>query len=129
MDAAVITAQQQWMGSFRQGNATGVAAIYAEDAQLLPAYSPAISGRNAIQAFWQGCLDMGIGTVQRIPFEVDYLTDTVNEVGDYRFLDRHERVLDVGKYVVIWKQQHGQWQIYRDMWTSNLPPAQRIAKV
>ena len=119
--AALILTHQQLLASFRQGNALGIAAIYAEEGQLLPAYSAAISGRTAIQAFWQGCIDMGIYAMQRTPREVDCLTNTVNEVGTYHFLDRHNHVLDIGKYVLIWKWQQGQWQIQRDIWTSNLP--------
>ncbi len=119
--AAILAAHHRLMTSFAQGDAVGVAAVYGEDGHLLPAYSAAIRGRSAIQAFWQGCMDMGICAMQRTPSEVDFLGDTVNEMGEYRFLDRHGRVLDVGKYIIIRKYQHGQWQIQRDMWTSNLP--------
>lgn len=58
--------------------------------------------------------------MQRTPSEVDSLDGTLNEVGEYRFLDRQQRVLDVGNYVIIWKEQGGQWQIQRDIWTSAL---------
>jgi len=119
--AAIMTIHQQWMASFRQGDAAGIAALYAEAGQLLPTYSATICGRAAIQAFWQGCIDMGIGTMQRTPREVDCLIETINDVGEYRFLDHQNRVLDVGKYVVIWKWQQGLWQIQRDIWTSSLP--------
>jgi ketosteroid isomerase-like protein len=122
--AAVMAAHQAWMASFRQGDAAGVAALYAEAGQLLPAYSTAISGRAAIQAFWQGCIDMGICAMSCTPLEVDCLAETVNEVGEYRFLVCHNRVLDVGKYVVIWKLQRGQWKVQRHIWTSNRPAAQ-----
>lgn len=114
-------AQCQWMASFAQGQIAQLAALYSEDGQLLPAYSATISGRAAIQAFWQGCFDMGIHRVQRTPLEVDCLTNTAHEVGEYRFCNRHGRVLDIGKYVVIWKAQQGEWQIQHDIWTSNLP--------
>jgi len=124
LHATVAAIYQRLLVSFAQRDVATVAAIYAEDGQILPVYSPAISGRAAIQAFWQGCIDMGIGAMRRTPREVDCLGDTSNEMGDYAFLDRHGRVLDVGKYVVIWKKQHGQWQIQRDIWTSNLPAAQ-----
>lgn len=127
--AAVRRAHQQWLARFQQGDAAGVAAIYAEEGQLLPAYSAAISGRSAIQAFWQGCIDMGICAMHHTPHEVDCLADTVNEVGEYCFLDRYNQVLDVGKYVVIWKWQQGQWQIQRDIWTSNLPDKQDYGNI
>lgn len=118
---AIHTAQQRAWHNFRQGDAAGVAALYLVDGQLLPAYSPAINGRAAIQAFWQGCVDMGIGAMLRTTNAIDCLTDTVNEVGIYRFLDRQGQVLDVGKYVTIWKLQQGVWQVRCDIWTSDLP--------
>ncbi|MBX3013553.1 MAG: DUF4440 domain-containing protein [Caldilineaceae bacterium] len=113
--------QHQWQSYFHQGNAAGIAALYTETGQLMPAYSPAIRGRQAIQAFWQGFLDMGIYTMLRESTTLESLTATVNETGAYRFLDRRRRILDVGKYVIIWKATHWQWQIHCEIWTSNLP--------
>lgn len=86
----------------------------------MPAYSDAICSRPAIQAFWQGCFDMGIGAMVREPHTFDILTYTANEIGVYRFLDTRNRLLDVGKYVTIWQQRRGLWQIHCDIWTSNL---------
>lgn len=87
----------------------------------MPAYSAAICRRPAIQAFWQGCFDMGIGAMLREPSTIDYLLNTANEVGAYRFLDSRNRLLDVGKYVTIWQQRQNLWQIHCEIWTSNLP--------
>lgn len=114
-------AYQQFMASFDLGNGAGAAAIYAENAQLLPAYSAAIVGRAAIQAFWQGCMDVGVCALQRQPAEAEQLNGTINEVGAYRIYGRGGKLLDVGKYIAIWKWEHEQWQIYRDIWTSSLP--------
>jgi ketosteroid isomerase-like protein len=120
--ATAITAiHHQLMASFAQQDAAGVAMVYAEDGQVLPAYSAAILGQAAIQAFWQGCIDMGIGMLQREPAEVDLLYETANEVGTYKLYGRNGKVIDIGKYIVIWKQQAGKWKIHRDIWTSNLP--------
>jgi hypothetical protein len=33
---------------------------------------------------------------------------------------RTGKAIGVGKYVVIWKQQAGQWKIHCDIWTSAL---------
>jgi hypothetical protein len=113
--------QQQWLTSFAKGDAAGLAMLYTMEGQLMPAYSAAICGRPAIQAFWQGCFDMGIGAMLREPSTIDTLTHTANEIGAYCFLDRRNRLLDVGKYVTIWQWRQGVWQIHCDMWTSNLP--------
>jgi uncharacterized protein (TIGR02246 family) len=120
--SAVFAAHHRLMRSFAQGDAAGVAAIYTEEGQLLPAHSTAICGRAAIRAFWQGCIDMGMNGLQRTPTELTLLGATANELGHYTLSGRDGKVLDVGKYVVIWQEQDGAWKIYRDIWTSNLPP-------
>ena len=117
---AIWIVAQQWRCYFRQGNATGLATLYTVTGQLMPAYSAAICGRPAIQAFWQGCFDMGINAMLRDPHTIDALTDTAHEIGSYHFLDTRNRLLDVGKYVTIWQQRRGLWQIHCDIWTSNL---------
>ncbi len=116
----ICWAAQQWQSHFRQGDAAGLARLYTETGQLMPAYSAAICRRPAIQAFWQGCFDMGIGAMVREPSTIDYSLNTANEIGAYRFLDRRNRLLDVGKYVTIWQHHQGLWQIHCDIWTSNL---------
>lgn len=111
---------QQWLCYFRQGNAAGLATLYTVTGQIMPAYSAAICGRPAIQAFWQGCFDMGIGAMLREPATIDCLLTTANEIGVYRFLDTRNRLLDVGNYVTIWQRRQAIWQIACDIWTSNL---------
>jgi ketosteroid isomerase-like protein len=32
------------------------------------------------------------------------------------------RALDKGKYIVIWKQEDGQWKLHRDIFNSSMPP-------
>lgn len=119
--AVIHAAHELLMRSLAQQDAAAVAAIYSEDGQVLPAYSKVIAGKPAIQAFWQGCLDMGITSLQRNSVEMELFHATANEVGNYLLYGRNGKVIDVGKYVVIWKEQGGQWKIHRDIWTSNLP--------
>jgi hypothetical protein len=33
------------------------------------------------------------------------------------------KVLDKGKYIVIWKKEDGTWKLHRDIWTTSVPPA------
>ena len=37
------------------------------------------------------------------------------ETGTYEMKDDKKNVKDKGKYVVIWKQEGGQWKLYRDI--------------
>ena len=59
--------------------AAGVAALYTEQGQLLPPNADFMIGRQAIQAFWQGAMDMGIATAKIEILEVEGHGDTVIE--------------------------------------------------
>jgi hypothetical protein len=41
----------------------------------------------------------------------------------YRLQGAGGQVLDMGKYVVIWKQEAGQGKLHRDIWNSSRPAA------
>jgi ketosteroid isomerase-like protein len=47
--------------------------------------------------------------------------DTAVEIGRYT-LSGGGQVMDRGKYLVIWKQKDGQWQLHRDIWNTHVPP-------
>jgi uncharacterized protein (TIGR02246 family) len=42
-----------WTAAFNKGDARAVAAMYAEDAYVLPPGSDIVKGRAAIEAFWR----------------------------------------------------------------------------
>ena len=48
--------------------------------------------------------------------------NTAIEEGKYTLRGESGNVLDRGKYIVIWKQQVGQWKLHRDIWTTSLTP-------
>ena len=43
------------------------------------------------------------------------------ETGTYEMYGDNNKTLDKGKYVVVWKQENGQWKIYRDIWNTSMP--------
>jgi uncharacterized protein (TIGR02246 family) len=55
----IRTLIETWEKCANTKDASGIAAMYAEDATLLPPGQPAIKGRENIQAFWQGFFDAG----------------------------------------------------------------------
>jgi uncharacterized protein (TIGR02246 family) len=119
--AAIAAPIEQFTAAFRRGDAAATAAVYTEDAQVLPPNSEIVSGRQAIQTLWQGAMDMGIKAVNLETVEVEGHGHTAHEVGKYTLQGMEGQVLDTGKYVVIWKQEAGQWQLHRDIWNSSRP--------
>ena len=118
----IKAANQQFMSAFGRGDAAGVAQLYTEDGQVLPPQSEPITGRPGIQAFWQGAMDMGVKAAKLESVEVDGHGVTAIEVGKYELYAAGQQRVDTGKYVVIWKQEHGDWRLWRDIWNTSLPP-------
>ncbi len=101
---AIAAADEKFMAAFNRGDAAGLAALYTENGQVLPPNSDFVTGRQAIQAFWQGAMDMGIKGAKLEIVEVEGLGDTAIEVSKYTLSGEAGQVLDTGKYIVIWKQ-------------------------
>jgi uncharacterized protein (TIGR02246 family) len=119
--AAIEAANAQWMAKFNQGDSAGVAALYTANGQLLPPHSDMVSGTQAIAKFWQGAFEAGIKKAKLDTVEAEGHGDMAHEVGKYTLMGDGDKVLDAGKYVVIWKRQDGQWKLHRDIWNSSQP--------
>ena len=62
--------------------------------------------------------------LQKAKLETVELEDhgtTAVEVGCYT-LSGGGQVMDSGKFIVIWKQEGGQWKLHRDSWNSSMAP-------
>jgi uncharacterized protein (TIGR02246 family) len=117
----------------------GAAALYAEDAIVLPPNQAAVQGRAAIQAFLEASPPTSNFQVQileieggaDLAYERGTYSETVTPTGAAPIEDR-------GKYLTTWrKQADGSWKMLRDIWNSDLPlpapekpaaPAKKTAK-
>jgi uncharacterized protein (TIGR02246 family) len=116
---AIESANERFMQAFAQADAARLASLYTEDGQLLPPGGETAHGWEAIRAFWQAALDSGISAARLEIAEVEDHGDTAIEASRYTLLGAGEQVLDQGKYIVIWKQERGQWKLHRDIFNSN----------
>ena len=119
---AIAAANESFMATFKRGDAAGLAALYTENGQVLPPNSDSVTGRQAIQMFWQAVMDMGIKEAKLEIVEVEGHDDTAIEVSIFSLMGEGGQVLDKGKYIVIWKQEDGQWKLHRDIFNSSMPP-------
>jgi uncharacterized protein (TIGR02246 family) len=119
---AIESANERFMQAFEHADAAGLASLYTEDGQLLPPGGETAHGWEAIRAFWQAAIDSGISAARLEVAEVEDHGDTAIEVSRYTLLGAGEQVLDQGKYIVIWKQERGQWKLHRDIFNSNGRP-------
>src|ERR1700728_83130 len=123
--AAIEAANARFSAAAAQGDAAALAALYSPEGQVMPAGSVPIRGTEAIQKFWQGALDSGIAAIGLKTIEVFGHGPTATEVGEYELRDKAGKVLDHGKYIVVWQRTDGKWNLLRDMFSPNIPPAKK----
>ena len=125
LQQAVQVPNREWMEAVKRGDPASLAALYTEDATLLPPNSEAIRGRQGIEAFFKAGMQMGISEATLETVDVEYLGDVAYEVGAYTMKIEPEggqAETDRGNYVVVWKRESdGPWKLAVDMWNTNTP--------
>ena len=109
-----------WQSALDAKDPAAMAAMYTEDAVLLPANSESVSGRASIEAFWTETLAGGISGLAKDD-EAYAHSDLGYTVGTYTLMDAGGTTIDEGKYIVIWRNVDGAWKMHRDIWNSSVP--------
>jgi ketosteroid isomerase-like protein len=108
---------------------TLVDTYYAEDARVLPPHVPAVQGRGQIRELFREMLEAGLGHVTRETLPLSVAGDLGYGVGSYTCATGQpgrEPVRDTGKYLLVYRRQaDGSWKVAVDMFSSDLPPADR----
>jgi uncharacterized protein (TIGR02246 family) len=119
--AAIEATNQKFASAFSNANPSGVAALYTENAHILPPGSETVEGRTNIESFWQGAMNSGIKEVQIQTLDVEvYGENIAREIGKGVLKGEQggESVNLTVKYVVIWKKEGSEWKLDVDIWNS-----------
>lgn len=107
--------------------------FWAPDAIVHPAGAPQLKGHDAIRRLYQTVFDSsGLKTFEgkSSGFEVSQAGDVAYETGVNRmtFGTPKGDVLDVGKYMAVWKKTNGTWFIAALTFTSDTPAPVPVPK-
>lgn len=125
-EAAIREQTTSWIKAYNGGDAKAVAALYAEDAILLPPGAPGAKGRAAILAFITK--DIASSKEAGAVFNVDPKTDVgVSgnlgwESGTYTVTVKSATV-ETGKFLSVSRKKDGKWLYIRDTWNADAAPA------
>ena len=122
VSSEVAAANEQFAAAFGAADAEVLAGLYTTDAQLLPPNSDFVTGRGAIQTFWQGVIDAGVASASLTTVEALAVDSLAFEVGQYALGDADGNPIDEGKYIVIWRLMPDGWKLHRDIWNSSRVP-------
>jgi len=121
-DKAVLEAgAAKFMEAFNSEDADALAALFSDDAVMLPPNAPAIFGRDAIRADNREAFELVDHAIELEDLEIKIEGDLGYKAGRYRVRNKDDSLIDRGKYIEIWRKVDGQWTIHRDIWNSSLP--------
>jgi ketosteroid isomerase-like protein len=118
---SIQSANKLFMQRFEKAQFTQLAALYTHDGAVLPPNMETLPGREAIAGLWQAVYGMGIQSLSLNTLEVDDCGNMAVEVGQFELYSADRQLLDKGKYLVAWKQEEGEWRLFRDIFNSSLP--------
>jgi len=108
--------------SFKKGDSAAIASYYADDAWMLPPNSEPVKGAGIV-SLWGSFIQMGFKDLKLMTDEVSGNQDQLAETGHYELYGAGNKMMDNGKYVVVWKPVNGGWKLYRDIWNTSMPAA------
>lgn len=120
--AAIAASNKVYGECFASGDSVKFASCYTADACINPPNMPRMCGTQAITAFFNGGVKMGIRNIKLTTEEVMGAEGSVSEIGKYDIMGDKDAVLDKGKFIVVWKNDNGKWKMHRDVWNSDNPP-------
>lgn len=126
-DETAIRAQTtSWGKAHNGGDANAVAALYAEDAVLLPPGAPAATGHAAILKFFtKDVADAKAGGAQVVlnpKTDVGVSGNLGWESGTYQVTVKGA-VVEHGKFLSVSRKTNGKWLYIRDTWNADTVPA------
>jgi len=120
--SVIADINEKFSEELRKGDSVGLASHYASDALVMPPNSEP-APKDKIVSAWGGAIRMGVKDAKLITDDVTGNAEVLVETGRYEMYGDNNKLLDKGKYVVIWKPENGEWKLYRDIWNTSMPPA------
>ncbi|MBC8155035.1 MAG: DUF4440 domain-containing protein [Bacteroidetes bacterium] len=120
--ADIEAANQLFMEAMANG-ATTMGDHYTSDAQLFPPGTDVIEGKQAIGSFWKAVYESGVKRATLETTQAEQDGELVIETGRYTLYGADDTQLDVGKYLVVWKQEDGHWKLHQDIFNTSIPAA------
>ena len=115
-----------FMEAFNKGDLASAMNVYTEEATILPPNAEMMKGKDAITAYWQAAINMGVKEAKLETVELTPMGDKAAcEIGKYIMKIHPEggnAFTDKGKYMMIWKLVDDSWKWDSDAWNSSLPP-------
>ena len=121
--AAITDRARAFSAAVAAGDSAAAARCFTREAKLgTSGPRGVISGRAAIESFLQSAIKDGVKGLELIPAELEGRGELRVETGAYRVLGESQAEIMRGEYVIVWKQEEGEWRIHRDFTAASAAP-------
>ena len=113
----------KFMEYVKKHDAKGLASLYTSDACFMGANAPMVQGN--LEAFFTEFFKTGIKEIELKTHEIHDAGEIVTERSKYKLTVQPPGmgpIVDVGKYIVVWKKTPEGYKIHWDIMNSDLPP-------
>ena len=125
MGSIAAANNEAFADAITRGDAGAAAAVYSEEARLLPPGAGALTGRAAAERFWRSAIAGGLCAMELEAIELKQHGGIAYEIGRYALAmapaNAHPAI-DRGKYLVIHERQaDGSWKRGVEIFNSDRP--------
>ena len=117
----IDAANLEFVKLFNTSDSVGLANMFTIDGKSMEPNEPSFNGRREIQRHYAIVMKAGNNKLGLVTTGLWGDEQMLAEEGIYTFMDKNEKVLDKGKYIVLWKKEEGNWKLFRDCYNSDMP--------
>jgi len=114
-------ANLEFINLFNSGDSVALANMFTIDGKSMEPNEPAFIGRSQIQTHYSIVMKAGANKLGLLTTGLWGDENMLAEEGKFTFMDKDYRMLDKGKYIVLWKIEDGKWKLFRDCYNSDMP--------
>lgn len=119
---AILKTNEAFAKAMANSDAKGVAACYTADAAFMAGGAPSVIGRANIQQAIAGFINEGFTEYVVLETIVYGDAGVVGVQEAYTLSKKNGVDKDIGKSIQLWKEEDGEWKIFRDCFNSDITP-------
>ena len=118
--AAVIKIENELVRLANNTEWDDMSNLYTSDGVIYPPGAPPILGRKAIATFWSTVSKRGMHSLQLNLVDIEISGDLLIANGKYVMQNKKNEILDIGKFIAIYRKENKEWRLQTDMFNSSL---------
>lgn len=119
--ASIQQSNLRFMSAFKDMDSVEVANCFMKKGVIMIDGYPSIEGRDAITHFFSQVMANGVKKYELETKNIWGDSSILVEEGVFKLTGKEKKEVGRGKYIVLWKQESGNWKMFRDIWANDFP--------